>query len=161
LFKFLSKYELLRLNFCAHLSGLALFKISLPLRSFLYIFQLEKISKEPNKKYKIAGWKIPVKIAPTIAPIVVAISKNIATRKFKTSSFKNAIVEPELVAITAIMLAPIAYLISKPKAKVMIGVIIIPPPIPRMAPIIPANKPTASINNVDVIINKFSLRLIT
>ena len=33
------------------MSGLTLFKISLPLRSFLYIFQLEKISKEPNKKY--------------------------------------------------------------------------------------------------------------
>ena len=35
---------------------------------------------------------------------------------------------PELVAITATILAPMAYLISTPKNVVIIGVIIIPPP---------------------------------
>jgi hypothetical protein len=53
-------------------------------------------------------------------------------------------VAPELVAITAMILAPIAYLISNPIATVKTGVIIIPPPIPRMAPKIPAISPTNS-----------------
>ena len=91
--------------------------------------------------------KAPVKRAPIIAPIVVKISKNIATRRFKTSSRKNAIVDPELVAITAIMLAPIAYLISIPSANVTIGVMIIPPPIPKIAPITPAKMPMQSMSN--------------
>ena len=49
-----------------------------------------------------------------MAPTLVASSRNIATRKFNTSSFKNAMFEPELVAITAMILAPIAYLIGRP-----------------------------------------------
>ena len=89
----------------------------------------------------------PFKAAPLTAPIVVAISKNMATRKFNISSFRKEIVAPELVAITTIILAPIAYLISRPIATVKIGVTIIPPPIPKTAPKIPANSPVININN--------------
>ncbi len=57
-------------------------------------------------------------------------------------------VEPELVAITAIILAPIAYLIGNHKIIVNTGVKIIPPPMPKIAPNIPANAPIINNNNV-------------
>ena len=63
-------------------------------------------------------------------------------------------VAPELVAITAIILAPIAYLMSSPNARVTIGVIIIPPPIPKMAPMVPAKMPTSNMVKAVVSITK-------
>ena len=57
---------------------------------------------------------------------------------------------PELVAITATILAPIAYFISTPKKEVIIGVMIIPPPRPKMLPTIPATTPSMSMQSVKV-----------
>ena len=61
-------------------------------------------------------------------------------------------VEPELVAITAMILAPMAYLMLRPNRRVTIGVTIIPPPIPRIAPSVPARNPTKSMIAAVVII---------
>ena len=55
-----------------------------------------------------------------------------------TWSFTKAIAEPLLVAITATILAPIAYFISIPKSIVNAGVTISPPPKPTREPRNPA-----------------------
>ena len=83
--------------------------------------------------------KIPAINAPTIPPAVVNISRSIPTLILLTWSLTNAIAEPLLVAITATILAPIAYFISIPNKIVKAGVIIIPPPIPTSDPKNPAS----------------------
>ena len=83
--------------------------------------------------------KIPAINAPTIPPAVVNISRSIPTLILLTWSLTNAIADPLLVAITATILAPIAYFISIPNKIVKAGVIIIPPPIPTSDPKNPAS----------------------
>ena len=96
--------------------------------------------------------KIPAIRAPTTPPAVVNISSNIPTLILLTWSFTNAIAEPLLVAITATILAPIAYFISIPNKIVNAGVIIIPPPNPTKEPRNPA-RTAIIINCIISIIN--------
>ena len=76
--------------------------------------------------------------APDIAPVVVAISKNIPAFILMILSLRYAEAAPDDVAITDTILAPIAVLISMLNSKTSIGIIIIPPPTPTNDPIIPA-----------------------
>ena len=57
---------------------------------------------------------------------------------------------PLEVAITEIMLEPIAYLISRPNSSVKAGVTIMPPPRPNIAPTIPARIAMHRISTVNV-----------
>src|SRR5579885_3774451 len=98
--------------------------------------------------------------APQIAPIVVAISRNIPTRTFEYPSRTYAAAAPDDVAITETSAAPIAYLISTLKSSVSIGTITTPPPSPVSAPRNPARNDPAKISALNsAVFNAAPLRL--
>src|SRR5581483_5936786 len=81
--------------------------------------------------------------APTMAPSVVATSRNIPIRMLEKPSLTYAAAAPEDVAITDTSEAPIAYRISTLKNNVSSGTSTTPPPSPVRAPSSPAaNEPT-------------------
>ena len=87
--------------------------------------------------------------APTIAPVVDPISRNIPIRRLVMWSRTYAAAEPLDVAITETMLAPIAYWIGTPKRSVSAGTTRMPPPTPTSAPISPATTDTRSIRTMN------------
>src|SRR6266540_3808638 len=93
--------------------------------------------RRPENRPAVALMPKPA-TAPTIAPRVVATSRNIASRRFVRWSRTYTDAAPHDVAMTPIRLVAIATLMSIPKARVMNGIRKTPPPIPRNEPAIPA-----------------------
>src|SRR5574338_997032 len=100
----------------------------------------EKIKTIPNVTATTLAETNPARYAPDIAPIVVAISRNIPILIFEMPFFTYDAAAPEEVAITDIREVPTAYFISTPNPSVNNGMIITPPPKPVNDP----NRPAAN-----------------
>ena len=106
----------------------------------------EKISTVPKRiAITLVGMYIATK-APTTAPTVVAISRNIPMRTLVILSLMYAAAAPEEVAMEVTKAAPTAYRISTPNPNVSNGITTTPPHSPVNAPTIPAKM--APINRI-------------
>lgn len=102
-------------------------------------------STAANVKKRIKSYfegSITAIVAPITAPGTVNISRYIPILTLERRSRTYADAEPLEVAIVDIMLAAIAYLIGIP-IRVSTGMRMIPPPIPVIAPNIPAGNAIA------------------